>query len=461
MKFKILHTNDIHGNFENFAKIVTKIKEIKDDSTLILDAGDFLDFSKYEVIGTNGDIALELLSEAKYDGITIGNNEALEGISILEKLSKKSKIPFLCCNLLKSNNKELEGINKFIIIKKQGIRFLIIGVSLYTGIAYDILGYQSCKITETIESIINYNKDKYDMCILLNHIGSKNDEYLADKIDGIDIIISAHDHKIFNNVKIVNNTIINSAGEYGEYLGLIELEYKNNKISFINSEIINTSSIKVCEDTITIIEKNKKKALDALNIKICNITKPLNHNIIKECSIGNLIADGLKDYFKTDIGLINSGIVNGGLDKGIITEKKLIDIYQSKIKLATFKIKGKYLKEALKLTLNPKVCLSSGKAAGFFGKYLGRLHVSGMKIMVSKNEFNCFVDDKLLEDDKYYYIASTDYLQRGYGYKSLVNNEDVTYFNLNIKDILQCYLPEQEFINKAVINRWIESTLNN
>ncbi len=40
MILKILHTNDVHSNYENFAKIVTLIKEYKDEGTIILDAGD-------------------------------------------------------------------------------------------------------------------------------------------------------------------------------------------------------------------------------------------------------------------------------------------------------------------------------------------------------------------------------------------------------------------------------------
>lgn len=39
MKLKILHTNDIHSNFENFSKIATLIAQHKDDNTLILDVG--------------------------------------------------------------------------------------------------------------------------------------------------------------------------------------------------------------------------------------------------------------------------------------------------------------------------------------------------------------------------------------------------------------------------------------
>ena len=54
MRFKILHTNDVHSRFENFARITTKIKELKDQNTLILDAGDYHDFKDVMLQGTRG-----------------------------------------------------------------------------------------------------------------------------------------------------------------------------------------------------------------------------------------------------------------------------------------------------------------------------------------------------------------------------------------------------------------------
>ncbi|MEG1487971.1 metallophosphoesterase, partial [Lactococcus sp.] len=63
MRFKILHTNDIHSNFENFSKISTKIKELKDENTLILDAGDFHDFKDIMLEGTKGIAGGKLLLE--------------------------------------------------------------------------------------------------------------------------------------------------------------------------------------------------------------------------------------------------------------------------------------------------------------------------------------------------------------------------------------------------------------
>ncbi|MFP3441028.1 5'-nucleotidase C-terminal domain-containing protein, partial [Pantoea sp. SIMBA_133] len=90
----------------------------------------------------------------------------------------------------------------------------------------------------------------------------------------------------------------------------------------------------------------------------------------------NLIADGLKDRFDCDLGLINSGIANGGV-VDYVSNKKLIEICPSPLNPTYFEIQGKDLYAALESSLNSSVCMADGKGPGFRGKYVGRLHVSG------------------------------------------------------------------------------------
>jgi 2',3'-cyclic-nucleotide 2'-phosphodiesterase (5'-nucleotidase family) len=61
MKLRIIHTNDLHSNFDNFTRTATLIKEHKDENTIVLEAGDFADFKSIELQGTKGIAAVELL----------------------------------------------------------------------------------------------------------------------------------------------------------------------------------------------------------------------------------------------------------------------------------------------------------------------------------------------------------------------------------------------------------------
>ncbi|QVK18602.1 bifunctional metallophosphatase/5'-nucleotidase [Mycoplasmatota bacterium] len=453
MKFKILHTNDIHSNYENFAKIKTLINLNKDENTIILDAGDFADFKRVELMGTKGKLAGQLLEKAGYDAITIGNNETFQGIKMLESMTNLSPIPFLSCNLLKSG-KPLNDVNPFIFLIKQNVRFLIIGTSPNIPIFNELMGFSFIDYREEITKIIQENK--HDVCILVNHIGTKNDELLANSIDGIDIIISSHDHKLYPEAKIINGVINHSAGQYGENLGVIEFELQDNKLSLSNSKVISTNTIQKDTGIIKILAENKIEAINYLSQALYPLNQTLYHDYLEECPIGNLLADSLRDLLKCDIGLINSGIINGGIKKGFVTDLKLIEIAPSPLNATSFEVKGKDIKAALQISLDPQNCLHNGKGPGFRGIALGRLHVSGMTIIYKNQTINkILIGNEELNEEKYYTVGSSDYLQRNQVYTPLNNNINPNYHVEYIRDVLKIYLPKQEFVDNAFINRWI------
>ncbi len=458
MKFKILHTNDVHSNYENFAKIKTLIDMEKDENTIILDAGDFGDFKRIELLGTKGKLAGNLLKYAGYDAITVGNNETFQGVEMLETMAHFSPVPFLSCNLLK-DGKAIKGVKPFIIRRIKDVRFLVIGTSPILPIFNELLGFSDIDYNEEIKKIIKEND--HDVCILLNHISTIKDEIIANAIPGIDIIISGHDHQLFNEARLISNVINHSAGSYGEYLGVIEFSYENKQVTLTNSYVRSTKDISPDHGILEIINEHRIEAIDNLSKPLFFINKTLYHDLIEECPIANLIADGLKDFLNCDIGLINSGILNGGIPEGEVTELKLIEIAPSPLNATSFEIKGRDLKEALNLSLNSAICLLDGKGPGFRGIALGRLHVSGMEIHYHHNTITkILIDNKPFDEDKYYKVASSDYLQRNNIYATLANNKNPIYKVEYIRDILRIYLNKKGFVEESFKKRWIKERSN-
>ncbi|GGA22881.1 bifunctional metallophosphatase/5'-nucleotidase [Psychrobacillus lasiicapitis] len=456
MKLKILHTNDVHSNFANFAKVATLIKQHKDEHTIVLEGGDFADFRSIELQGTRGIAAIELLENIGYDALTIGNNEMFNGVDTLEHMASSSSFPFISNNLFKKDKTKINGVHKSIILEKNGLRILVTGSSPNMDVFNDGLGIYMTDYKEAIIEEIKRNTGNYDICVLLSHVGTFADEPLAMEIPEIDIIISAHDHKLFDKAKVINNTIMNSAGNYGEHLGILELEINEGKVELINSSTISSTKATKDEQVISILKTNKEKAIEVLSEPLYNLPQPLWHDVIEENPMTNLIAEGLKDMLKCDIGLINSGICNAGIFHEM-TRKKLIEICPSPLNPTSFEIQGKYIKEALEQSLDAQVCLADGRGPGFRGKFAGRLHIAGAQIVHDgKNVQAVYVNDMPLEEETWYAVASSDFLQRGSIYESLANNRNEKYLAEEIKDVIRLYADKEEFIEKAYVNRWKE-----
>ena len=456
MKLTIIHTNDLHSNFENFKKAATLIKRLKDEYSIILDGGDFADFKSIELQGTRGEAALELLENVGYDAITIGNNEMFNGIDTLEHMASTSKIPFISNNIAKKDSTTIDGVCKSIVLEKSGLRILITGSSPNLGDFSEGLGLKITDYKNAIKAEIERYKGSYDLCILLSHVGTFADEPIAKEIDGIDVIISAHDHKLYAEAKLVNKTIMNSAGNYGEHVGVVKLEIIDGKTTLVHSETISTNGELEDQDIISILKRNKEKAISVLSKPLYPLEHPLWHDVVEENPLSNLIASGLKDMLNTDIGIINSGICNAGIFN-YVSRKKLIEVCPSPLNPTYFEIQGKHLLAALEQSLDDQLCLAEGRGAGFRGRFLGRLHVSGMKIVYSGTTIkDIFINEKALDPEKWYSVASSDYLHRGSGYPDLANNKNERYLAEEIKDVIRTYACKKDFIEDAEKKRWKE-----
>ncbi|TWT01497.1 bifunctional UDP-sugar hydrolase/5'-nucleotidase [Planomicrobium sp. CPCC 101079] len=454
MKLKILHTNDVHSNYENFARAATLIKQLKDDNTILLDGGDFADFKSIELQGTKGMAALELLEAAGYDALTIGNNEMFNGIGTLEHMATNSPFPFISNNLAKKDQTDIQGVVKSIVLQKNGLRILITGSSPDLDVFNAGLGVHVYEYKKMVVDEISRNKGKFDICILLSHIGTAADELLTASVPEIDVIISAHDHQLYPEVKTANGTLMNSAGNYAEHVGVVELDVANGEIKLIHSETISTRDVPMDPQILQILKDNKAKAITVLSEPLYELEQPLWHDVIEENPITNLIADGLRDMLNCDIGLMNSGIVNAGAFD-FLSHKKLIEICPSPLNPTSFEVQGKDLSEAIKQSLDAQVCLADGKGPGFRGKFVGRLHVSGAKVIHDgKNVQEILINEEPLAEDRWYTVASSDYLQRGSGYPSLANNRNAAYRAEEIRDVLRLYGNKEKFVDKALENRW-------
>jgi 5'-nucleotidase len=103
-------------------------------------------------------------------------------------MATKSKVPFLSCNLFTLGNSEIKGVKKSIILIKNNLRILIIGTSPNLGPFNELMGFELKEHIETIKKEIILNKDKYDLCIVLSHLGIDNDRKIAE-IEKVEFLV--------------------------------------------------------------------------------------------------------------------------------------------------------------------------------------------------------------------------------------------------------------------------------
>lgn len=270
-KLVILHTNDIHSHFMGqapegdyspatpnddmtvggLARMATAIATAKATATapvLLLDAGDFMMGTLFELAAQTAAPELQFLQAMGYDATTIGNHEldwTPDGLAAILNTATKGgfTVPILSSNVTFSEasagDDNLQAFVTANVIRSKLVK--TVG-TLKVGF-FGLLGADAVQVTpqaaplvfEAISTAATRvvkdlrENDKVDLVIALSHsgidsTGKGEDADLAVAVPDIDVIISGHTHDKLTAPKIVGgHTVIVTAGSYGQYLGNLQL----------------------------------------------------------------------------------------------------------------------------------------------------------------------------------------------------------------------------------------------
>lgn len=387
----ILFTHDMHSHINSFETIVNgtdtniggfaRIKTIidaqkdKNPDTLLVDGGDFSMGTLFQTVYESQAAELRLLGAMGYDATTLGNHEfdyRSKGISqMLETaLASGDELPsILVCNLDWSDpNEEQEGvktafddygIKDYEIVEKNGVKIALLGV--FGKDALSCAPTCALKFNDPVEAVkemvaeIQENEDA-DMIVCLSHCGTSDieskseDEILAQEVPGLDLIISGHSHTVLEQPIVYGDTAIVSAGEYGENVGSLSMEQKDdNRWEVKNYDLIpTTDDVSGNEELQTQIDAYQKNIdEDYLAQYGYTTNQVIAHNNYEfstvmdlqdkhtEHNLGDIIADayvyavehaGGYDGTPVDVAVVPSGTVRDTYVQGDIT---VSDVFNS------------------------------------------------------------------------------------------------------------------------------------
>jgi 5'-nucleotidase len=253
--WSILHTNDFHSRFLPFAathkrhanqggiarltQLVSELRHQHEHVTLF-DSGDVFQGTPYFNV-FKGHPELQWMQRMEYDATTLGNHDFDMGVEHVFSLRKQYNTPTLLINYTYEKDSDLGVIKPYKIIEKGPVR---IGV---TGVSIDLVGLQGetnrgsfayFDPVEKLQEQVNFlrkNKNCHAV-VVLSHLGYQyssekiDDIKLAQRTEGIDVILGGHTHTFLDEPTVVKNkagkkVVINQAGWAGLKLGHLQFEY--------------------------------------------------------------------------------------------------------------------------------------------------------------------------------------------------------------------------------------------
>lgn len=272
------HTYGKVGGFAHLATLVKKIRASR-PGALLLDGGDTWQGSA-TALWTKGQ---DMVDAGKLLGVDVmtGHWEFTLGAERVKQIVDndfKGKVDFVAQNI-KTNDFGDPVFHNYVIKLINGIPVAIIGQAFpYTPIAnprYMTPDWSFGIQDDNMQKVVDEARAKgAQVVVVLSHNGMDVDIKMAARVSGIDAIMGGHTHDGMPEPSIIKNaggqTLVTNAGSNGKFLGVLDLEVKNGKLSGFKYKLLPVFAnlIEPDKEMAALIEKVRAPYKDKLGEKL-------------------------------------------------------------------------------------------------------------------------------------------------------------------------------------------------
>jgi len=466
--FKFIQLNDVYeiapfsgGKYGGMARVAHVRDSIKKENpnTFMFMAGDFLNPSllgtlKVDGERVNGKQMVEVMNAMDFDLVTFGNHEFDLKEGDLQKRLNESQFQWVSSNI---NQVKEDGNGPFSIQKTDTIPIptsFILNVDDQNGNSIKI-GFVSVTLPSNPVDYVHYAdiydsafdayesiKKDVDLVMGLTHLEIEQDQELVQKINDISFIMGGHEHH--NMLVNEGNSLISKtdANAKSIYIHTFTYNTEANELSIeselfpIDDRIASNHDVEVIVSKwVGILEMKLKDVVEDPSevIYVSEIpfdgTDSASRGI--QTNLGEMITEAMAWSFENEV---DAALVNGGsirIDDILPNELSVVDVFR------ILPFGGGILKVDLKGKLLTEV-LDYGKEQRGTGAYLQRYNVG-----VDPDTGVWLIGGELINPDKTYTVAFSDFLLKGY---------DIPFLTPENKDVLHIYTPTNEEIASNICN---------
>jgi 2',3'-cyclic-nucleotide 2'-phosphodiesterase (5'-nucleotidase family) len=221
------------------------IKEWKEEGRdlLTLDAGDLfypklarqLSEDEKAVMNLKAKAIVASFNHMGVDAITVGDNDLVFGKENLLDILKEAEFPVVSANLI-DDDSGMPLFQPYIIKELHGLRIGIFGLFplLQGKEGNPIPGLTVLEPFSMAKQMVSILNGKADLVVLLSHLGYPKDQEVAQRIEGIHVIVGGHTGINLSQPRIVRNTMVLQVTRKGRYLGRADITVKDPSRPFVN-----------------------------------------------------------------------------------------------------------------------------------------------------------------------------------------------------------------------------------
>lgn len=342
------------GGMAYVATVIKRLRAEKPGKTLVVDSGDTWHGSGLSVLD-RGVSMVKVMNEIGYDAMVPGNWEYYYSKEHLLDLIDQAEFPVIAYNLTDKDWGD-PVLDQYVIKQVGDVKVAIVGntypwtalTSSATGAAqWWNFGIKEAEAQALIDQI--RSEEDPDLVVFISHGGYGLDQKFAQRVDGIDVLVSGHTHNPVFEPVVWNGTIIYEAGAHGKYVASLDLEIKDKHISRFRYDLVKVNQDYVPADPAVeeLVEAAYRPHADVLNEVVGRADTMLYRRDYWQSTLGNFLTDVLRSSQGTDISFFPAWRYGATLLPGPITVEDIYNIIPTGGQIVTYTMAGREVKTVL------------------------------------------------------------------------------------------------------------------
>jgi S-sulfosulfanyl-L-cysteine sulfohydrolase len=402
------------GGMAHVAAVINELRAEKPGATLLVDAGDTWHGAGFSVVD-KGVSMVKIMNAIGYDVMAPGNWEFFYSKEHLLDLVEQADFPVIAFNV--TDKDWDEPVFTPYVMKKVGkLDVAVIGLTYpWTALTSAVDGSaQWWKFgirEEAARELIAQIREEHDpdLVVLVSHGGYGLDQKFAQRVDGIDVLVSGHTHDPVFEPVVWNNTIIYQGGAHGKYVTNLDVRVENKKITGYSYELRRVQQSQVTPDPK--ILKLVNEAYAPHEQKLGEVVGQSDVMIYRrdywQSPMGNMLTDALREVTGADVAFFPAWRYGATLLPGDITVEDVYNVIPTGGTINTFNMSGKALKRLIDNTLNGFLDRDPySRVGGDMIRFSGMELVYDISRPYGQRAVSLTIGGEDMVDDKEYAIAS-------------------------------------------------------
>ena len=364
--FTILHTNDIHGDLQEFvvdtgdatsqtgdrgrsyqeysrrgtiggfARLATAVDRARRahpaGSVLLVDAGDTFGDGLLANI-TRGGATVQMMNALGYSFMALGNHDFEYTADRTRDLQSLAHFPMRAANAIVTSTGAPFLGDPTLVVTAGGVRVGLLALGYHntdqTGNKDNTRGVSFANGIEAARTYVPTLRTRADVVVVVSHQGTAVDSLLAARVPGIDIIVGGHSHDRITPPRRVANTWIVQALSDASALGELTVNVSDGRVTAVSGTVNELYADKYSIDPrfAHLLDSIRAPFLDTLHAVIGIAAERLGRHYKSESPVDVLAADILRRVGKADVAFLPGLGFGVTIQPGPITREMLVGLF--------------------------------------------------------------------------------------------------------------------------------------